>query len=194
MVQVCCQRITSNRERLSHQLLKCMSMRCLRVHVFCGRLRPGLFSQWGFVLLAICFTLQISCVEYWAGRNHKSMVGVTPFGIGCLPTVLRGLEMISHGLRVFWRSILPSHLLRIVLLIIGVRLPHFLCFVEIRFWGAIPIHGQSLCLWLCLALLHWVLIGKIYGFPLVSLRLGLIFLFPLRLDRGGNETHAWLYW
>ena len=154
--------VTSNRERLARQLSQCMSMRCSRVYVFGGRLRPGLFFQWGFVLLAICFALQRSCGESWVGRNHKNMVVVTPIGLSCLPTVLRGLGMSSHRLHVFWRSVLPSRLLRINLLLLGVRLAYFLCSVEIQLWGVVPIHGLSLCLWLCLVLLHWLLIEKIY--------------------------------
>ena len=52
------------------------------------------------------------------------------------------------------------------------------------------IHGQYLFLWIFLAQLNLVLIGVIYGFPLVSLRLSLIFLFPLQLDRDGNEKRV----
>ena len=158
----------------------------LRVHVSGGRLRLGLFSNKDSFLY-ILFTLQRSCVESWADRIHKSMVGVTPVGLGCLPTFLRGLGISSHGLRVFWCSIIPSHLLIIVLILIGSRLLHFLCFVEIRLWGAMPIHGQYICLWLCLALLHWLLIGVIYGFPLVSLRISMIVLLPSWSNRRGNK-------
>ena len=75
----------------------------------------------------------------------------------------------------------PSRLLRIVMQPLGARPLHFWCLVEILLWGVITIHGQSLCLWICLAQLSLLLSRMIYGFPWVSLRLNLIFVFPLQL-------------
>ena len=45
LVQVWCQRVTSNREKLARQLSQCMSMRFSRVHVSGSRLRLGLFLR-----------------------------------------------------------------------------------------------------------------------------------------------------
>ena len=135
------------------------------------------FFQWWFVLLAICFSLQISCVEYWACINIKSIVGVTPIGPSCLPKVMRGLVNSSHVLRIFWYSVPSSCLLIMFMQPLGARPMHFWCFIDILLWGAMPIHGQSLCLWICLARLSLVLSGMIYEFLWVSLPLNLIFCF-----------------
>ena len=45
LVQVWCQRVTSNRENLARQLLQCMLKRLWRLHAYVGRLRSGLFSR-----------------------------------------------------------------------------------------------------------------------------------------------------
>ena len=166
----------------------------LRLHVSDSRLRPGLSFQKWLILLAICFALLRSCVASWAGRSHKSKVGVTPVGPGCLPKVLRGLGMSSHGSHVFWYSVPSSSLLIIVLQPHGSRPLYFWYFVEILLLGVMPIFGQSLCLWICLAHLSLVLSGIIYGFPWLSLRQNLTFTFPLRLDWDDNNTLDELCW
>ena len=164
------------------------------LHVSGGRLRPGLFFQSGLVLLVICFAFQRSCVESWAGRNHKSVVWVTHVGPGCLPKFLRGLGMSSPGLRYFWYSVTPSLLLIIVLRPLGAQPLYFLCFLDIIWWWSMPIHVQSLFLWICIAQLSWLLSGILYSLPWVLLRLNLILLFPFRLNWDGNETLSGLYW
>ena len=72
--------------------------------------------------------------------------------------------------------------------------PTFLMFCRYSIVRGNSIHGQYFFLWLCLAQLSLVLSGMIYGFPWVSLRINLIFVFPIQLDQEGNETLSGLCW
>ena len=96
----------------------------------------------------------------------------------------------------FAKDTMTSCLIRIVLQLLGARPLNFWCFVEILLWGVMPIHGQYIFLWICLAQLSLVLSGMIYGLPWFSLRLNIIFVFPLWLDQDGlqNIQNSWGAW
>ena len=107
---------------------------------------------------------------------------------------MKGVGMINQESRVFWYSVTSSCLLIIVLKPPGVRPLYFWCFVEILLWGGIPVHGQYLCWWICIAQLSSFMSGMICGSPWISLRLNLILVFPLWLVLGGNDNLAGLCW